>query len=134
MITTTKSLSTTQLSALYDRIYDIADKLIKKHNPCKIHTKDKKLCCICYSTGSPYGRLCCGGCWEKITDHYSLFGCITKCLACKLYLCPTAKGKHRRLSNQLYRLKQFARKHSLPSEIHYFTSKEEWFKLRREQW
>ena len=37
MPTTTADIE--KLSALYDRIYDIADRLIKKHNPCNIHTK-----------------------------------------------------------------------------------------------
>ena len=35
-----KELKPKELSVLYDRLYDIADKQIKRHNPCNIHTKN----------------------------------------------------------------------------------------------
>lgn len=117
-----KRTSYVELSIIYDRIYDIAGRLINKHNPCKIHTKDKKLCCIGYPTGRV--RLCCGGCWDMKIDHYSLFGCTTKCLPCKLYLCPTAQHKNKTLYSRLVKLRNFTQKH-LPS-IYCYQSKEQW--------
>jgi len=133
LITTRKKLSITELSALYDRLYDIADRLFKKHNPCKIHTKNGKLYCINHNehwNATLY--LCCYGCidrWEngeQRGNHWSENGCTTKCLSCKLYLCGYAKGKNRRLYHQLRRLKQFAYEHGLPHEYFYYISKEEW--------
>lgn len=135
-ITTAKSLSTKQLSAMYDRIYDIADKLIKKYNPCNIHIKGKKLYCTQHYKDKAYNtdRLCCSGCGEfpdSYTNHWSKTGCTTKCLACKLYLCSTAYRKiSRRVCDQLYRLRKFAKKYGLPASSYYFVSKEEWLKQR----
>lgn len=129
--TQSQQLSTKELSALYDRIYDIADRLIKKHNPCKIHTKNKKLCCV----DSPRGRwrLCCNNCFNEKIDHWSFFGCTVKCLSCKLYLCDVVIEKNKQLSNRLYRLKQFARKYGLVSISYYFMSKEQWLKQIRNE-
>jgi hypothetical protein len=138
-----QQLSTAELSALYDRIYDIADRLFKKHNPCNIHTKNNKVFCLCYNEKWNKGKgkklLCCSGCVagygiDNPGNYWSDEGCITKCLPCKLYLCPEAKRMNKRLSNQLYKLKQFARKHGLPNETNYYMSKEEWFKLRSKTW
>ena len=131
MITATKSLSVAELSALYDRIYDIADRLIKKHNPCKIHTKDKKLCCVDYPRGR--WRLCCNNCFYEKIDHWSFFGCTIKCLPCKLYLCDAVMQKNKRLSNKLYRLKRFAYKYGLALTSDYFMSKEQWLKQIRNE-
>lgn len=134
MITATKSLSIQELSTLYDRIYDIADRLFKKYNPCNIYTKDGKLYCINHNDNrNATLYLCCGGCigdWDGKRNYWSENGCTTKCLPCKLYLCGYAKGKNRRLCDQLFRLKQFAYKHGLPHETSYFTSKEDWLKQK----
>lgn len=115
-------LSTEGLSVLYDRIYNIADRLIKKHNPCKIHTKNKKLCCVGFPTGRK--RLCCYGCYNMKIDHYSLFGCTTECLPCKTYLCPNAQYENKVLYKRLCKLRGFAQKH-IPS-ICCYQSKEQW--------
>lgn len=125
-------LSTAELSALYDRIYDIADRLFKKYNPCNIHTENKKLYCIDYHKNKGYNanRLCCSGCGEypeMDTNHWSKTGCTVKCLACKLYICPTIRQQHRRFSRQLSRLERFASHHNLPT-CAYFISKEVWLK------
>lgn len=109
-ITTAKSLSIAELSAIYDRIYDIADRLIKKHNPCNIHkeitphhlfpTKSKEeTVCMSYCIGS----LCCVGCgkWAK--------GCTVKALGCKLFLCTAVKNKI--LKNRFRILREIGRKH-----------------------
>ena len=124
----TEKLNMEKLSALYDRIYDIADRLIKKHNPCKIHTKDKKLRCISYPTGAK--RLCCSGCWDNSyngkIDHYSFFGCTVKCLKCKTHLCSIATEENQLLNNRLHKLGKFAFD-NLPS-FYYYQSKERWLK------
>ena len=120
----TAELDVEKLSALYDRIYDIADRLIKKYNPCKIHIKDKKLYCTGYPTGSLHGRLCCEGCWEKKIDHYSLFGCTTKCLPCKTYLCMSAGKENRLLAHRLFKLRDFVIKHFPATRC--YQSKEQW--------
>lgn len=129
MATATKipKLSIAELSALYDRIYNIADRLIKKYNPCNIHTKNKRLCCTSHPEGhiTRLKRLCCNNCWWAEVDHYSLFGCATKCLLCKLYLCEEAGEENKLLSYRLHKLKSFALKHLY---LHYFQSKEQWLK------
>ena len=130
MITATKPLSTKELSALYDRIYNIADRLFKKHNPCNICTKNKKLCCTGYPTGRE--RLCCEGCWDMKTDHYSLFGCTTKCLACKIYLCTSVNKENKLLVHRLFRLRDIAHRY-IPYLLCY-QSKEQWLKLIKESY
>ena len=135
----TTTVDVEQLSALYDRIYDIADRLFKKHNPCNIHTKNNKVFCSYHNERVYNGKgkklLCCSGCIanygiDNRGNHWSKNGCTTKCLPCKLYLCSYAEEQNRRLSNQLYKLKQFARKHGLPTESFYYMSKEDWLKQR----
>lgn len=73
---------------LYDLIYNKADKLLKKYNPCNIHkTEHKLLVCNnkqycssdCYYGGK---RLCCYQC-----GHWRTTGCSIKCLACKVTMC-----------------------------------------------
>ena len=135
MLTATKpktKLSVAELSALYDRIYDIADRLFKKYNPCNIHTKNGRLYCISHNEHwNPTHHLCCGGCIDNCTlygGHWSKGGCTTKCLPCKLYLCDYAQGKNRQFFHQLHRLKQFAYKHGLPRDSYYYMSKEQWLK------
>jgi len=138
-LTQPQQLSTAELSALYDRIYDIADRLFKKYNPCKIHTKDGKSHCAEYHNNRSYNtnRLCCSGCGEypqRDINHWSKIGCTTKCLACKLYSCPTIYRQKNRFNHQLSRLKRFADKHGLSPNSYYFISKEKWFEQRNKQW
>lgn len=132
--TDAKHISYAELSALYDRIYDIADRLFKKYNPCNIHTENKKLYCTEYHKNKNYNTnrnsLCCSGCGEypkSDTNHWSKTGCTAKCLACKLYICPTIRQQHKRFSRQLSRLERFASHHNLPT-CAYFISKEVWLK------
>jgi len=99
------------LSALYDRIYNIADKLIKKHNPCNIHTTKKGfVLCKQYHHHSfvawqqKQGHfLCCHAC-----KYQSKTGCPIKCLPCKLFYCGFVTNKI--LKNRLRRLKNIAEK------------------------
>ena len=62
---------------LYDRLYEIADFLLKKHNPCK-HSNGK---CGGMETYM-YSGGCCGGC-----KHLREDGCSVKALYCKLWVC-----------------------------------------------
>jgi len=117
-----KKLSTEDLSALYNRIYDIADRLFKKYNPCNIRTKNGKASCTCYLHSKYKDYLCCTDC-----KYTSPTGCTTKCLACKLFMCPPVSRVNRRLYHQLQRLSRFACKHDLPAGK-YFYPKRKWLK------
>ena len=78
-------------SALYDRIYNIADRLCKKYNPCNIRIKDNKVLCTCkLHTKYRQKALCC----ERIDGtncEYWSDGCTVKCLPCKLFTCYAIK-------------------------------------------
>ena len=119
-------LSITELSVLYDRIYNIADRLFRKHNPCNIHFEDGIVCCTGYPDRKrgkfcqKYGSfLCC----NKQCSGFSENGCTIKCLACKLYIC------HNKYTNafieKLYIIKRIAEKYDLPV-WKFFLSKEDW--------
>jgi hypothetical protein len=86
---------------LHDRLYNHADKLLKKHNPCKI--KDGK--CI-------VGKCCCDNC-EHLTEN----GCGVWCLRCKLYLCWEARSNSP-LSKTLARILQKAYRHNILGHRH----------------
>ena len=119
MNTATKSLSTQELSAIYDRIYDIADRLIKKHNPCNIRITKKGICCE-HEYYNGYSRLCCGGC-----DFWSENGCTVKCLACKLLICWSTRNNI--VKDRLEKLRAIAHKYDLPVRK-LFMSKKDWLK------
>lgn len=80
---TKDKLSIAELSALYDRIYDSADRLFKRYNPCNIQVKNNKTKCI----NSHYNcnHLCCQE-WTDRCKHWQS-GCTVKCIACKLFIC-----------------------------------------------
>ena len=136
MLTATKpkaKLSVAELSALYDRIYDIADRLLKKHNPCNIRTEGTKVSCtyrLCET------RLCCGGC-----DKYWDKGCTVKALGCKLFLCGAVRNKI--LQKRFRKLREYGRTHlnftyndsnwgnqtfTYSAVDKYYTPKENWLK------
>ena len=130
----TEKLNMEKLSALYDRIYDIADRLFKKYNLCNIHTKNNKVFCSHHNekvyNGKSKRLLCCSGCGEypkRGISHWSKIGCVTKCLACKLYICNSIGRKNIHFARQLDRLHGFADKHNLPHST-YYLSKEQWLK------
>ncbi len=83
-----------EIERIYDDLYDRADKLFKKYNPCQFNPQTGL--CKAYpdvTNGCDRGRafiLCCGGChYEKKRKHqHSLkSGCRVKSLGCKLYYC-----------------------------------------------
>ena len=101
-----------KLSALYDRIYDIADRLIKKHNPCNICIKNNKILCTYYTIDKhdefylPQNKLCCLYCSK---GYWSKEGCTVKALGCKLFLCQVVKNKV--LKKRFQKLREYGRKH-----------------------
>lgn len=69
-------------SKKYDELYNKADKLFKKYNPCQI----KNGRCI---VGD---KCCCGSEYKKVSYFFKCKylkknGCSTKCLACKVHIC-----------------------------------------------
>ncbi len=112
----TQKVPTEQLSAIYDRIYDIADRLIKKHNPCNIHTKNGKT--VCNYEHNHSSRLCCSNCqaWNR--------GCTIKALGCKLFLCQAITNKI--LKRRFSKLKTYSEKCGLYTMC--YLSKEKLFK------
>lgn len=108
-------------STLYDRLYALADSVIKKHNPCVVQAETPTIItCIGSRHGTDPGTInrCCSGC-----NHHSSTGCTVQALYCKVWLCPAARYMNNSLAiTQLARLENIARKHDL---LHYRASKEE---------
>jgi len=75
-----------ELSELYDKLYESADRLFKKYNPCGIEAG------ICLSVRMDHGEtaryghhrdtLCCTGC-----EYHTSSGCTVKAIYCKLWIC-----------------------------------------------
>jgi len=89
-------------SWIFDFLYIMADQLIKEYNPCKIY-KDafEKIHCM---NGSP----CCSACGFLGPD-----GCTTKCLSCKLALCPAARDANEKLGEVLVKMRTIACRYGL---------------------
>ena len=125
-----QQLSIIELSALYDRVYDIADRLFKKYNPCNIHTIKGGICCTSRKTNNAFG-LCCGGC-----KHISKTGCTVRCLPCKLFICDTLmyvydnKGKwirnkkYKHFVDKFERLQVIAKKYGIYTYAYFRTKSE----------
>ncbi|MBW1975234.1 MAG: hypothetical protein JRI45_06650 [Deltaproteobacteria bacterium] len=115
-------------SRLYDRLYDYADKLIKKYDPCRIRKFGKNAVCAARLPGAirniaiehqkvevkrnkkgyyfiVHGELkenltCCREC-----KYLSKNGCTIQCLGCKLYLCTYVNVQYRKLTKKLDRIR-----------------------------
>jgi hypothetical protein len=98
---------------LYDRLYNHADKLIKKHNPCKM--KNGK--CL-------RGKPCCDNC-----PHLTENGCAIDCLMCKLFLCWRVTERNESLTKIFDRIWRKAYTHNL---LHLRYSKKETIKFLQE--
>ena len=113
-------------SKLYDLIYDKADKLFKKYNPCKIHTNDDgEVSCLRQKTSRPKNSLCCSVCNKNINNK----GCSVRCLSCKLFVCGRLiynGGKYKEFFYELSKLRSIAEEHGIPTTT-FYTSKEEVF-------
>lgn len=73
-------------SELHDALYDAANKVLEKANPCGIHMVDGKARCN-NPMYSDDGNLCCGGC-----IHLTPTGCSVRSLSCKLWTCGYLSG------------------------------------------
>lgn len=107
--------------AIYDRIYDIADRLFKKYNPCKIHTINGKTKCINKNYKRNY--LCCQH-YSKRCEHWQ-DRCKVKCLSCKLFVCGNIlyDEKQSIFLKRLHRLHKIASRHRLSAFDYYKTKK-----------
>ena len=136
-----EELSETSLrSAVYDRIYDIADRLFKKYNPCDIHMRDGAICCAdkIHTQYRPKS-LCCTGC-----KYWTTNGCTVKCLPCKLHICNTfiysydkngrevRNKKHRAFTDRLKRLRHIAIKAGIYTHA-YFNTKSEVLRISKQR-
>lgn len=123
-----QQLSTKELSALYDRIYNIADRLFKKHNPCNIHITNGIIHCNGCTNKRINKRNQKDGCFLccNICKHQSINGCTIKCLPCKLFLCNRLlySEEHKALMNKLKRLKKIAAKCHIDCGEYFHTKKE----------
>lgn len=111
-------------SQLYDSIYSKTDRLFKKYNPCNICNKDGKLTCANdrYNTDKPH-QLCCTR-YDDKCKYYSNKGCTTKCLSCKLYICP---NMYYELQQKNVKIKEFCSKlrilHDLACKYQFSTNR-----------
>lgn len=90
-----------KLESIYDALYEKADKLIKKYNPCQVQITNsgKKSCVSCIASRNKEregnwtikgqeNQLCCSGC-----KFLGPNGCqAEKTLTCKLWLCSSKFG------------------------------------------
>ncbi len=92
-----------RLSAEYSHIYNEADKLFKKHNPCQFKNGQ----CISNRTPpqlhSPQNG-CCGGC-KRLGSN----GCKVKSLGCKLFACSNIKRRSKECFEKIMQLRIQAR-------------------------
>ena len=92
---------------VYDFLYTIGDRIIKKYNPCNIQVSRSGLVTCEYDPG-----ICCGGC-----RYISIHGCTVTCLGCKLGLCGEANnhilGKQPNLPAKLAKIRGAAYSYNL---------------------
>jgi len=89
---------------LYDRVYAVADSLIKRYDPCRVEKVGKGV--ICADRGRSYLKFesarnvtCCECC-----VYLGPNGCTVKCISCKLFLCREIADQHPELDRKLKRL------------------------------
>lgn len=88
---------------VHDLLYVMADQLIKKYNPCQIHTSRSGLV-TCLGDNGP----CCNNC-----EYISNSGCTVTCLGCKLGLCSTAREHHTELGHKLWDMAKLSNIHEI---------------------
>ncbi len=121
-----RELKPKELNELYDRLYDIADRLIKKHNPCNIHTERGVVLCNCHNLikearhEQKHGCfVCCNTC-----KYGGKHGCTVKNLSCKVFTCSQMDSK---IARRLHRLCDIRRRYYLYGE--YYITKEKYMKI-----
>ena len=91
-------VSRKSLEEVYDDLYDRAQAVLDKYNPCDIKEDETgHITCVCTRSDSNYlgrtkeeqSQLCCYGC-RFLTKN----GCRVRCLMCKLHLCHAIPEKH----------------------------------------
>lgn len=99
-------------SKLYDLIYDKADKLIKKYNPCGIY-KDANGFVMCnFDYGN--GHTCCCDC-----RYIGLYGCVIENAACRVFLCMHERRKYPVLGKKLRKLERILDKYNMERMMAY---------------
>lgn len=86
---------------VHDRLYELADKLLKRHNPCA----------KCWATNCYHEHVtqrCCEGCVYFKKGQ----GCTVKALYCKLWICGAVTNQAQ-LRRRLQRLRKIAEKYNL---------------------
>ena len=82
-------------SEIYDKIYQEAQGILVKYNPCQIKVKDGFVSCAVKRRGiwgfyyNDNNQLCCVGC-----KYHGSEGCTVECLRCALYLCPNVHSTY----------------------------------------
>lgn len=84
-------------SELYDVLYETADSILKKYDPCGFKNG------ICKAGGN-----CCEGC-----KYLSKKGCTVKALSCKIWLCESAKKNNPECASALNSLGSVCQKFDL---------------------
>jgi hypothetical protein len=110
----------------YDILYEAADKLFKRFNPCKIRDGycERIRNVGCYR-GDSIGELCCHGCqYHDVVD-----GCNTKSLGCKLWICAYLQNTNKSFASKIEKLYKLSIKFGFIA-ITIRQSKEDYFKWK----
>ena len=130
-----RPLTDEQVIEIYNRIYNMADKLFKKHNPCRISKRNGEVFCklrsaawrTCVLSAKRRNMLCCEQCFLKVNGK-SVFnknrGCTIKALGCKIYVCSAITEKHRWFADLMSRLSNIMNTASHSSLRHFQDSTE----------
>ena len=78
----------TKYSKEYDEVYEKAQELFDKYNPCEIKREGSKVSCV-GGLKQEGNELCCYGC-----GYLGKNGCTVKALDCKLWLCSVIARRH----------------------------------------
>jgi len=93
-------MSYDRLNTLYNKLYNHADRITKQVKPCGIEGNKCRACGTSqgsYGATPQPGEMCCAGC-----THHGEKGCkADRPLACKTWLCPTARYAHPDVAHKL---------------------------------
>ena len=95
-----------ELSAEYNRIYDEANRIFKKYNPCQF--KDGMCASNRHNLKKGYDGQINGCCY--VCDNIGRNGCRAKALGCKLYTCRMIKDTHKQCAAEIMQLRIATRK------------------------
>ncbi len=89
-----------ELSVKYDRIYEEADELFKKHNPCQFEGSR----CIMDRTAGDSENGCC----YRLCPNFGPSGCKARSLGCKLFTCKSFSEEDFEFSLKISKLRREA--------------------------